>query len=166
MRVTARFLRAILVTGAVGLTCMGCDLFWLAQTREVPQGPSLIYVLPEGFSGWACVDFGVATGTPLEQEGTSLVIRPTLGVVLQASNSSKDLLYATTQGAFEEGVGGRRALPLEAHRSSTTETDSNDPVARHCEFFGSQEYIERAGDAPKLIRGLSEAGTCPVPKGP
>ena len=158
------FVPALLVLALPSLGTVGCSLLWPEATRDPPEGPKLTYLLPMGFSGWACVDFGVAGAPSLEQEGGSLVIRPRGDEVLQASNSSTDVLYATTTEVFEEGPAGRQALPFEILRITSIETDSNDPVARHCTFFGTEDERDRAGDSPKLIRGLSDVGTCPVPR--
>jgi hypothetical protein len=143
------FVATLLVLTLPSLASVGCSLLWPEATGDPPEGPKLTYLLPVGFSGWACVDFGVAGAPALEQEGGTLVIRPRGEEVLQASNNSTDILYATTTEVFEEGPAGRQALSFEILRTTSIETVSNDPVARHCTFFGTEEQSERAADSPE-----------------
>ena len=49
---------------------------WLQGGADVP---GFRYVLPEKFSGWACVDFGVEGAPPLRREQGLYVIEPTNG---------------------------------------------------------------------------------------
>ncbi len=52
--------------------------------------PGFRYVLPEGFSGWACVDVGVDGAPPLRRDRVALeglyVIEPTNGTILRTSS--------------------------------------------------------------------------------
>src|SRR5687767_11078714 len=79
----------------------------VAQTG-VADVPRFKYVLPEGFRGWACVDFGV--------EGAATRHFPS--ELIQIVNGNP-----------------RRVESNETqHRG---EYDSNNPIARYCVFFGS-----------------------------
>lgn len=137
----------VLALVALGGLNAGC---FLPFDTEPPEGPSLIYLLPEGFSGWSCTDFGVDGAPPLEQEGTSLVIRPRAGgEVLETSHTKKDLMFARTEGYFESGS-QRRALPIQRLRSQSFQEDTDYPVARLCVFFGQEDDRSDVPEAPKL----------------
>jgi len=135
---------AIVLVAAGGLS-VGC---FLPFDTEPHEGPSLIYLVPEGFSGWSCADFGVVGAPPLEQEGPSFVIHPKVGEVLETSHTTKDLLLAKTESYFEGSP--RRPFPIVRLRSQSFQEDTNYPVARHCVFFGSQDDKGEVPEAPKL----------------
>lgn len=138
---------ALLLLAALGLADAACFFPW----TDPPQGPSLIYVLPQGFSGWACVDFGVVGAPTLDQEGSSFVIRAKQGEIIQTSLNPKDALFPTTDQVFEEVGGKRQALSIVVLRVSHTESDTDYPETRHCSFFGTADEGAAAGDPPKLV---------------
>ncbi len=140
---------------------VACDLFMWDQ--EPPEGPVLSYVLPEGFSGWACTDFGVAGAQPLSRDGEAFVIQPEAGVVVQTSDSPANLLFARTGAVLVETAGGRRSFPATGFQATSTDHDTKHLVARHCVFFGTEEEHEAAGEAPTLIRD-TEPVACTVPE--
>ncbi|HTC65267.1 MAG TPA: hypothetical protein VK709_20675, partial [Candidatus Saccharimonadales bacterium] len=95
---------------ALLLTCIAVPLSIGAKTKPSPTKKPLkfIYLLPEGFKGWICVDFGIAGAPPLPREGNALVIRPRQGEVLKTSDTS------TSYSLYGEGwieIRGRR-IPL------------------------------------------------------
>jgi len=52
------------------------------QQADVPK---FRYELPEGFAGWACVDFGIATGAPLERDADGVyIVEPVDGQSIRA----------------------------------------------------------------------------------
>ena len=138
-------LQAIACVVFGGLTA-GC---FLPFDTEPHEGPSLVYLLPEGFSGRSCTDFGVDAAPPLEQEGTSFVIRPKVGEVLETSHTKKDLMFARTEGFFESGL-QRRALHITQLRSQSFQEDTDYPVARLCVFFGPEHDRSKVPAAPEL----------------
>lgn len=106
-----------------------------------------LYLLPEGFAGWVCVDFGVAGAPPLPREGQLLLIRPEIGGVLRTSDPSD--LMPPLGDAFVESEGRRRPLPdgVDARKTSG-HSNTNRPVVRHCTFFGDEDAADAAGPAP------------------
>jgi hypothetical protein len=131
---------------ALGCLSVGC---FLPFHGEPPEGPSLLYLVPESFSGWSCTDFGVVGAPPLEQEGDAFVIRPRMGEVLKTSHTKKDLMFARTESYFE-GSSPRRAFPLVRVRSENFQEDTNHPVARYCLFFGKPDDRGEVPTAPEL----------------
>jgi hypothetical protein len=123
-------------------------------TADDPQ--RLIYLLPEGFSGWVCVDFGVAGAPPLPREGNALLIRPRPGETLKTSNKTGDI--PPIRDAWIESRGQRQHLPTDVYeRRRSSLTDTKDPVEHHCVFFGTEDAADAAGDAPGLHKPPREA---------
>jgi hypothetical protein len=81
-----------------------------AQSKESPDSTTkFIFLLPDGYKGWTCVDFGVVGAPPLPRERDALVIRPRQGEVLSTSDKPHALfLYGE---AWFELNGERRPLP-------------------------------------------------------
>ena len=108
-----------------------------------------LYVLPDGFTGWVCVDFGVAGAPPLPREGKTLLVRPTPGVTMRTSDRVGPV--PPTGDARIEANGLRRPLPGDVYgRKMSGQTDTKDPVERYCVFFGTEDAADAAGDAPGL----------------
>jgi hypothetical protein len=105
-------------------------------------------VLPEGFRGWTCVDFGVAGAPPLPREGGVAVIRPRAGETLKTSDAGPSLPFFWSQAWFE--VNGRRQpLPEDFYaRRTPGRTDSKSGVVHSCAFFGNEDEADAAGDGP------------------
>jgi len=131
------------VLGGLSAAC------FLPLDTEPHEGPSLLYLVPQSFSGWSCTDFGVAGAPPLEQEGASFVVRPRAGEILKTSHETKDLMFAKTESFFE-GSSPRQAFPIERVRSQNFQGDTNNPVARFCVFFGKEGDDSEVPDAPEL----------------
>ena len=144
----------LLLLSALAVGNAACFFPW----SDPPQGPSLIYVLPQGFSGWVCVDFGVAGAPTLDQEGASFVIRAKEGDIIQTSLNPKDASFPTTDQVFEEVAGKRQALSIVVLRASHTESDTDYPETRHCSFFGTEDEAKAAGEAPRLVRMGKKTG--------
>ena len=56
--------------------------------RASIQACERVYVVPEHFDGWMCVDFDVKAAPPLPREQKALVVRPRPGVVLEPSDQA------------------------------------------------------------------------------
>src|SRR5688572_27740064 len=119
----------------------------LLTTPPVPQTsatepPRFRYVLPEGFRGWACVDFGVAGAPPLRREAGLFVVEPQNDVIVRTSS-----LPALSMPPFPaELIRTVEGKPRRTEITSTVsrgENDSEHPVARYCLFFGSAETAAR-----------------------
>jgi hypothetical protein len=118
-----------------------------------------LFLLPDGFRGWVCVDFAVAGAQPLPHEGDARVIRPREGQVLRTSDKS-DGSFLDGQ-AWYEIDGQRRPLPdgvtLE---SGPMRTGPREPTERSCAFVGTIDEREAAAPAPGF-ENLRQQG--PVP---
>ena len=114
------------------------------------------YLLPEGFGGWVCVDFGVAGAPPLPREGNALLIRPRPGETLKTSDRAGDI--PPIGDAWIESRGQRQHLPSDVYgRRMSSLTDTKDPVEHHCVFFGTEDAADAAGEAPGLEKAPREA---------
>jgi hypothetical protein len=83
-----------------------CDALTLQRSPEV------IYLVPENFSGWVCVDFEVKGASPLPREGHAIVIRARPNAILRTSDSDEGVSLAFPVEAFEEVGDTRRRLPM------------------------------------------------------
>jgi hypothetical protein len=108
-----------------------------------------LYLLPEGFSGWVCVDFGVVGAPQLPREGETRLIRVRPGEMIKASD--KIGFIPPIGEARIQTPGGRQPLPEGVYgRRLSSRSDTKDPVARHCVFFGTEDAADGAGEAPGL----------------
>jgi hypothetical protein len=127
-----------------------------ADEASEPSSARLIYLLPDGFRGWACVDFGVVDAPPLPREGDALVIRPRPGEVIATSDTRPNA--TPIRESWIESAGSRRPLPDEDRRRWIRFSDA---LVRDCTFFGTEDEANAAGDPagakepPELAYGVS-----------
>lgn len=140
-----------LAAAAIAMTLSGCD--W-------PLDPEadIIYLVPEHFSGWMCVDFDVKTAPPLPREKQALVVRPRAGEVLETSDKKP----GWNSEVWIEVGSERRALPEDVRSGHTmSATGPNEPFQRVCQFVGTIDQEDAAGNPPGLDYGWF--ATRPVP---
>ncbi len=123
-----------------------------------PPPARFVYVLPEGYRGWVCTDFGVAGAPPLPREGDALIIRTRPGKVLKTSEKSPG--FPPSGKAWVEANGKRQPLPKDVYeRRLGGHSDTRNPVARYCAFFGTEDEADAAGHPPGIAappeRGVS-----------
>lgn len=139
-----------------------CIVFAASSLLWIPTVPSLAaqssqssadiaqkfhFLLPNGFRGWVCVDFGVVGAPPLPREGDALVIRPFQGKVLATSDKT-DTLFLYGDATYEFN-GQRRPLPDEVTvQGGPSRTGSAEPTERRCAFVGTIDEKDAAGEAP------------------
>jgi hypothetical protein len=148
------FLRLGLATGS---------LVWIAvphpvaaQSNKGPAGTprKYIFLLPDGFRGWICVDFGIAGAAPLPREGDALVVRPRPGEVL--STSDKAAIPLLAGDAWLDVNGERKPLPKDVDlQSGLSRGGPSDPTERGCAFVGTLDEREAAGDSAPGFENLS-----------
>jgi hypothetical protein len=146
------------------------SLMWLvtavptaAQSVQSPSSRStkLIFLLPDGFTGWVCIDFGIAGAPPLPRDGDARIIRPHPGAVLKTSDTrTESWLY----GEVWYGVNGRRKLlpddvTLEGTRSLSNSTSS---AIRECAFVGTIDERDAACQPPDFDKNASRRETIPA----
>ena len=146
----------MLMPGLIAAVLLTAPPAFQTSATEMPR---FRYVLPEGFRGWACVDFGVADAPPLRRDAGLFVVEPQNDVIVRTSS-----LPALSMPPFPAEL--IRMVDGKGHRTDVTTTlsrghsDSKDPVARHCLFFGSAEAAARFPRPPTLTE--SRLGTDPV----
>ncbi len=119
---------------------------------ETSRDLQFTFILPEVWSGWACVDFGVEGASDLRKERESFVIEVKPDGVVQTSFVAKGLVLLMPTQVFIDVGGQRHAYPLEDIRGISSDRDPKHPVARRCVLFGTEEEADRAGEVPRLIR--------------
>jgi len=121
----------------------------------------IIFLLPEHFSGWACVDFGVAAAPPLPREGKTLVVRPRIGEVLKTSDEPNDQLFLGSEAeAWFEIKGQRLPLPKDVHgqqkKGDEIWSDSELGIQHYCAFYGTADEKDAAADPPGFPRARQD----------
>ena len=129
---------------------------WFAATslaaaqseQSSTDGPKkFIFLLPDGFKGWVCVDFGVVGAPPLPRDGDNLVIRPRPGAVLATSDKTDSMtLYGQ---AWFEVNGRRKPLPDNVTvQDGVSRSGNSESSERLCAFVGTSDERDAAGVAP------------------
>jgi hypothetical protein len=131
---------ALLVVGLLG---PACDAIY-PELR-----PKVIYLVPENFSGWVCVDFNIKGAPALAREGEAVVIRARPDTVLETSDSDDGVALAFPVEALAEVGGARRQLPEGVSaRQTIGRSGPNEPTTRTCHFIGTVDQYDAAGDPP------------------
>jgi hypothetical protein len=130
-----------------------------AQSKKSPPNSprKYIFLLPDGFKGWVCVDFAVAGAPPLPREGDALVIRPRAGEVLETSDKADTSALLELRGeAWYETNGERKPLPEGVFLNpGVGRYGPNEPTQRRCAFVGTIDEKEAAGDRAPGFENLS-----------
>jgi hypothetical protein len=131
---------------------LAATLLLIAACDEVffPLGsPKVVYLVPENFSGWVCMDFDIEGAPPLSREGKAVVIRARPGTVLQTSESDDGVALKFPVEALVETNGSRRRLPDGMSvRREVGRSGPNEPTQRTCRFIGTVDQEDAAGDPP------------------
>jgi hypothetical protein len=127
---------------------------------EGAADPKVKYILPEGFHGWACVDYGVKDAAPLKRDAKGVyLIEPVAGGIV-ATSSFPHLIHQPFASEVMQTEKGQ-LRPVEIHSiANRGEYATDNPVSRYCLFFGSNEEAALAPRPPTLRE--SELGTTPV----
>jgi hypothetical protein len=129
------------------------------QTGDL-ETPRLKYILPEGFAGWACFDFGVNGAPPLKRDGKGVyLLEPIRDAIVPTSSlpSLKHLTFASEVIGIVEGQ--EKPVTVDEIRQRD-EYDSERAVSRHCSFFGSASAARTSRRPPTLTE--SRIGTAPL----
>jgi hypothetical protein len=129
-----------------------------AQSKKGPVGTprKFIFLLPDGFRGWICVDFGIAGAAPLPREGNALVIRPRQGEVLSTSDKAAPVPILFGE-AWLEVNGERRSLPKDVTlQSGLSRSGPSERTERECAFVGTLDEREAAGESAPGFESLSQ----------
>jgi len=156
---------AAIVFAILRLGLVASSLAWMAvpppaaaQSKKAPAGTpqKYIFLLPDGFKGWICVDFSIAGAAPLPREGDALVVRPRQGEVL--STSDKPAALPVLDGAVWFEVNGeRKPLPKDVSlQPGLSRSGPNEPTERECAFVGTLDEREAAGDSAPGLESFSQ----------
>ncbi|HUK29521.1 MAG TPA: hypothetical protein VLV89_00305 [Candidatus Acidoferrum sp.] len=116
----------------------------------------LIIVLPEDYTGWVCVDFGVSGAPPLPREGDAAVIRFLKGEALRTSTKPDSI--PTFPQIWIETNGQRRPVPDGTDmRRLVTGSNSDRSGERGCYFIGTVDEVDAAGEPPGFDHDSPEA---------
>ena len=130
--------------------------------------PAFTYILPSGFHGWVCVDFGVAGAKALKQaKDGSFVVEASAGRVLATSSFPHKIMPPVPQTVLQkEGSAlGPADDDLLLPRRTVGRASSDNPVSRYCLFFGTEAEAGRAKSPPGLdsaLEGASGPDTTPA----
>ena len=148
-----------LTAGILAWLLPGC-VFGAQATSQI-ESPKIIALLPGGFKGWACIDFGVGGALPLPREGDSLIFRFHQGEALRTSDKPSE--FPRFYEARYEINGERRPLPRDVYcQREVRLSDSKNPVQRYCAFYGTEDDADAAAEppgfesSPQERRGVSE----------
>jgi hypothetical protein len=136
------------------LILIGTDPLVAAQSQEFPKDQKFIFLLPDGFRGWVCVDFGISGAAPLPREGDALVIRPRPGEVLQTSDNAAP--WTLRGETWLEVNGKRRPLPKGVTlREGVSRSGPSEPTERGCAFVGTEDERDAAAETAPGFENLS-----------
>jgi hypothetical protein len=135
------------------LQAAACDAVHLAGS------PRVLYLVPENFSGWVCVDFDIKGAPPLPREGQHVVIRAKSGTILQTSEPDDVVSFVLPMEAWVEGGGTRRRLPADrAGQRTVARSGPNEPTQRNCRFIGTTDQQAAVRDAPGFEGAFRDNG--------
>lgn len=119
------------------------------QTSE-SETPRLKYILPEGFAGWACFDFGVGGAPPLKRDGNGVYLLEPIHDAIVPTSSLPNLKHLTFASEVIRIVQGQEKPIIVDEIQQRDEYDSQRAVSRHCSFFGSAAAARTSRRPPTL----------------
>jgi len=129
-----------------------------AALAPVGQDPKFKYILPAGFRGWVCVDFGVAGAPPLSQDAHGLYVIEAADLILKTS-SLPNLKTGSFPSEIVEIVDGQPRPIRLRFSQERSEYNSSSPISRVCRLFGTRD--PHSVQRPPTLRE-SEIGTSPI----
>ncbi len=122
--------------------------------------PEFRYMLPEGFRGWACIDFGVHDAPPLKQDAQGVYQIEPINDAIVTTSSLPNLKYDPFPSELMEVVDGQLRRIEFREIQNRFEYSTTSMVSRSCLLFGSAAKA-RAFPRPPTLRE-SQLGTSPV----
>ncbi len=123
------------------------------------QSTKLIFLLPDGFAGWVCIDFGIAGAPPLPRDGDARIIRPRPGAVLKTS----DFEWALFGDVWYEVNGRRKPLPDDVTLQGTRSlSNSASSARRECAFVGTIDQRDASPQPPGFEKDVGRNATIPA----
>ena len=113
-------------------------------------------VLPDKYSGWICVQFGVPGAAPLPIKNGTLIIRPLARGILQTSTPQPGPL-SSADIFFDRG--GKRVSAPKEWRVRYVSREC--PGSESCIFFGTEEDWNTEQDTPDNYSRCGKAGEGP-----
>lgn len=152
-RIATILLRGGLTSTALIFILIGSAPLLRAKSQKFPKDQKFIFLLPNGFRGWVCVDFGIEGAPPLPREGDALVIRPRGRQVLQTSDKAAP--WTLRGEAWFEVNGKRKPLPNDVTLGAgVSRSGPTEPSERGCAFVGTEDERD-ATDPPPGFENIS-----------
>ena len=129
------------------------------QTND-SETPRLKYILPEGFAGWACFDFGVDGAPPLKRDGNGIYLLEPINDAIVPTSSLPNLKHSPFATEVVGIVQGQEKPVAVDEIQQRDEYDSGRAVSRHCSFFGSAAAARTSRRPPTLAE--SRIGAAPL----
>ena len=124
------------------------------------QTPRFTYILPEGFVGWACFDFGVEGAPPLNRDSNGFYLLQPVKNGIVPTSSFPRLEHPPFASEVMQMVNGQQKAVAFDEIQQRGESDSKSTVARYCSFFGSAAAARLVPRPPTLTE--SALGTAPL----
>lgn len=124
------------------------------------ETPRFRYILPEGFGGWACFDFGVEGAPPLKRDSKGFYLLEPVKNGIVPTSSFPSLQHPPFASEVMQVVNGQQQVVAFDEIQQRGAFDTKSPVARYCSFFGSAAAARSAARPPTLTE--SALGTAPL----
>jgi hypothetical protein len=140
------FLRMLFLTTLITWFAVGPAMY-SANPVSRGQRSSWIILVPKGFKGWTCIDFGIAGAPALTREGDTFIVRARIGEILETSTKHNNISF--TPEILSEIDGKRQSLPNDvALRMTSSFGSSKHKGERDCALVGTVDDADAAGEAP------------------
>ena len=131
----------------------------LPHAARVEAQSKFTIIVPDKYSGWVCVHFGVSNAASLPSENGTFIIRPPARGTLQTS-TNKSVPLSSAKILFERN-GKRVSVPKEWRiRFVSRECPGSDA----CIFFGTEEDWASQQDTPDDYSGCAKTPDKKAPK--
>jgi len=132
-----------------------------SKTSRAATPAKYVFLLPNGFRGWVCVDFGVAGAAPLPRDQDAVVVRPHQGEVLATSDKANT--YTFYGEAWFDVDGRRKPLPIGVTvHPGPSRTGRAESTERRCIFIGTIDERDAAEEPPGFQNLLARNAALPT----
>jgi hypothetical protein len=122
--------------------------------------PRFRYMLPQGFRGWACIDFGVQDAPPLKEDAQGIYQIEPISDAIVTTSSLPNLKHGPFPSELMERVDGQPRRIEFREIQDRFEYSTTSTVSRSCLLFGSAAEAGAFPRPPTLRE--SQLGTSPV----
>jgi hypothetical protein len=144
----------------MSIRCLILVAVALAQTvSPVSDTPKFKYVLPDGFRGWACIDFGVPDAPALTQDARGYYVIEAVTDVIVKTSSFPGLTATPYASEIAQVIDGQPRVIEPRQSQIRFDSPGTGPISRSCLFIG--HYDGRSVQRPPTLRE-SAMGTSPI----